>query len=367
MIGINCQACGTELAAQASACPRCGALAGRLSRVGYEGHRDPGQAGRRSGEVAGSATRQPHSLRRLATWLTAMLAGFSPERRARTVTGSRRIARVVGMAAALTLAALTVYLPAAWASGPVLMAGQQWLIKDNDLAVIGGIGSYQWIGCGLTTAPLTPRNYTPCHPGQDRIYASWWRFRDAVRDGRQPAGSTAIFDNETWAYTPKIEQADQRKYERLAGRLARARGITLVMTPYAPTQAAMIADDVTAGRYASVVEIQSQSLIGARARPLLDDVPAFAAFVAADVAAIRKASPTVPILAGLATDAGGIPVTAAQMFDAYQAIRASVAGFWLNADTWARPRGRGCAPAGCPLVAAAFLADLGVTGPAGQR
>jgi hypothetical protein len=211
------------------------------------------------------------------------------------------------MAAALTLAALTVYLPAAWASGPVLMAGQQWLIKDNDLAVIGGIGSYQWIGCGLTTAPLTPRNYTPCHPGQDRIYASWWRFRDAVRDGRQPAGSTAIFDNETWAYTPKIEQADQRKYERLAGRLARARGITLVMTPYAPTQAAMIADDVTAGRYASVVEIQSQSLIGARARPLLDDVPAFAAFVAADVAAIRKASPTVPILAGLATDAGGDP------------------------------------------------------------
>lgn len=111
----------------------------------------------------------------------------------------RRTASAIAIALILLLYALT-WLSTAGSSTagssarpPIRMAGRLWLIKDNDLTVLGGIGQYQWIGCGLTTAPLAKINYSPCHPGQDPIYASYWKFAYAIRSGKLPAGSTAIF------------------------------------------------------------------------------------------------------------------------------------------------------------------------------
>jgi len=247
-----------------------------------------------------------------------------------------------------------VAVPAqATSSPPTLMAGQEWMIKDNDLAGLGGLGSYEWIGCGATTAPLTSSGYAPCQPGEDPIYTDYDTFKQAVESGQVTSGETMIFDNEDWQYTPQWEQRNQEKYEVLAALLAFQHGVTFIDTPSAKTYAQILKEDVAAARHASVVEIQSQAL---------DRNPSqFIANVLNAVAAIRRVNATIPILAGLATDALGKPTTVQDMIEEYTGVKSSVQGFWLNANTWPPPRGRGCAPEGCPQTARQFLADIGVS------
>jgi len=240
----------------------------------------------------------------------------------------------------------------ATSSSPTLMAGQEWMVKDNDLAVLGGLGSYEWIGCGATTAPLTSTGYAPCQPGEDPIYTDYDTFEAAVESGQVTSGETVIFDNEDWQYTPSWERRNQEKYQVLAALLAMRHGITFINTPSAKTYAQILQEDLAAARYASVVEIQAQAN---------DRNPSsYEAHVLKTVAAIRKVNPTIPILAGLATDALGRPTTVRDMVEEYTGVKSYVQGFWLNANTWASPRGRGCAPEGCPQIAQQFLDDIGV-------
>ncbi len=241
-----------------------------------------------------------------------------------------------------------------WSVPPTLMAGQLWMIKSNDLASLGGVGSYEWIGCGLTTAPLTPDNYTPCQPGQVPIFTDYSKFQKAVLSHQLTEGDTVIFDNEVWKYTPAWEQAQQILYEQLAAQLAAENGITFINAPYGKSTKTIIAEDVGAAKYASVVEIQAQTL---------DRNPKeYGAFVRKAVAAIRAANPDVPILAGLATDAGGIPTSTNDMYREYESVKNDVQGFWLNADTWGSPHSHGCASQGCPVTARSFLKMIGVSG-----
>jgi hypothetical protein len=257
------------------------------------------------------------------------------------------------MSASVGVALLEAVPAQATSSPPTLMAGQEWMIKANDLAVIGGLGSYEWIGCGATTAPLTSSGYAPCQPGEDPIYTAYDTFRAAVEGGQVTSGETVIFDNEDWQYTPQWERRNQEKYEVLAALLAHQHGITFINSPSAKTYAQILQEDVAAARYASVVEIQAQAN---------DKNPSsFEAHVLKTVAAIRKVNPTVPILAGLATDALGRPTTVRDMIAEYTGVKSYVQGFWLNANTWASPRGRGCAPEGCPQIARQFLHDIGVS------
>jgi hypothetical protein len=274
------------------------------------------------------------------------------------------LALAVGMSCWLWVnpASSSATAPRATTSAPLLppgasvMAGKEWLIKSNDLAVLGGMGSYEWVGCGLTTAPLTPGNYSPCQPGQVPIYTSYSTFKADVLSHKLVSGDTVIFDNEVWKYTPTWEQRDQALYEQLAAQLAASNGITFINTPYAKTSAGMFADDVAAAKYASVVEIQAQTR---------DRNPAqYLSFVEEAVTSIRLVNPSIPILAGLATDAGGIPTTTANMLKEYNEVKNFVQGFWLNVNTWAPPHAKGCALKGCPQVARQFLEDIGVPPPA---
>jgi len=257
------------------------------------------------------------------------------------------------MTASVVVASLVAVPAQATPSPPTLMAGQEWMIKTNDLAVLGGLGSYQWIGCGATTAPLSISGYAPCQPGEDPIYTSYDTFEQAVEDGQVTSGETVIFDNEDWQYTPQWEQRNQEKYEVLAALLAIQHGIVLIDTPSAKTYVQILKEDVAAARHASVVEIQSQ----AQDR----DPSLFVSNVVKAVAAIRKVNPTIPILAGLATDALGRPTTVQDMIEEYNGVKSYVQGFWLNANTWAPPRGKGCAPEGCPQIGRQFLNDIGVS------
>ena len=139
------------------------------------------------------------------------------------------------MSTSVMVAVLNAVPAHATGSSPTLMAGQEWMIKDNDLAAIGGLGSYQWIGCGATTAPLTSSGYAPCQPGEVPIYTNYATFVQAVTDGQITSGETVIFDNEDWQYTPSWERRNQAKYEESAALIAQQHHITFINTPSAKT------------------------------------------------------------------------------------------------------------------------------------
>ncbi len=265
-------------------------------------------------------------------------------------------AAVLGVSSAASAAAIQAAGPAAVAIGPFtnLMAGQPFLIKENDLAVIGGKGTYQWVACGISTDPFNVAEVLPCAPGQDRIYASFYTLRYDTNHHKLVSGDTIIFDQEGWSITPAYEREHPQEFLQRAAQLAAASGVTIIETPTGATPGhtgvQQQALDVTAAAYAPVIELQDQYLDGNPA--------AYIATVKVNVAAVRAVSKTVVILAGLAPDAGGRPVTSADMLDEYQSVRSIVQGFWLNADQWAPPKGTGCAPAGCPLVVDQFITDI---------
>ncbi len=259
---------------------------------------------------------------------------------------------VYGLIIVLTSLALIVPAVSASAAATAPRPTKLWLVKDNDLAAFGTRygHDFRWIGCGIGTAPPFASKNGPCKPRQARIYGDYWKFRKAVLDGNQAKGTTVVFDQEHWRWTPLLEQEHPWLYEKLAGELARQHHIFIIMTTSERTEAAEIADAAAAAPYASAVEIQSQ---------FLDRRPRyFRDYVSTAVSKIRKASKTVPILAGLASDAGGVPVTAFDMTTEYRAVYGMVSGFWVNADQWRR--GVGCATTGCGPIVDQFLANIGV-------
>lgn len=251
-----------------------------------------------------------------------------------------------------------------------------WIIKSNDSAELGAqavadgvtLPSFQYVACGSQSDPLA------CQPQQTPIFTNFSTFRTAVRKGLT---GPVLIDYETWSLTP-AQQAKHPVYwiERTQD-LVRAHARQHIFTIEAPggkrTEAQLINEDVAAARSGSpVVSIQSQFGVG-------HPKSVFKPFIDKAIAAVRKVSSRVVILAGIATDAGGVPVsavasgsamintagtgavvTAGAMTQSYHyAISAGAAGFWLNASKWAPPRGTGCAPAGCPQTAIQFLENIG--------
>jgi hypothetical protein len=252
---------------------------------------------------------------------------------------------------ALTLALLALL----FISGPAraaatipapTMAGKYWLVKENDAQVIGE-GTWTWTGCGITTSPARIHHTGPCLPGQDRIYTSYWTLTRWITAGKQKPGTTVIFDQEGWTDTPLLERRHPAYYLQKACQYAAARRVRMIA---APTTGGLPVVQ-RAARYCPVLDLQIQYLDGAPRK--------YAQLARTYVTAIRKISRTVIILAGLAPDAAGRPVPAASMTAEYQATRALVQGYWLNADKWAA--GTGCAPEGCGATVRAFLTSIGAT------
>lgn len=244
----------------------------------------------------------------------------------------------------------------AGAGGPAVM-----MIKANDLAELpAGLGSWQVVGCGLTardgwSLPATTRERStgPCVAGQDRIFTSYASFASAITDRAILSGRTAIFDPETWIYTPKYEVANPVKYEVLAGRLARAHGIHLIYTPQGPPRPLLDAQYRAIAPFASVIELQSQYQ--------QNDPVSFKREVQHDLAIIRAVNPRVEVLAGLATDPGGKPASVSDMVASYTGVASLVEGIQLNLARWRAPRGKGCSSKGCPSIGVRFLSAIGVT------
>jgi hypothetical protein len=238
------------------------------------------------------------------------------------------------------------------------MAGQSWLTSRTAEAQLGGHGTYRWVICGVRQ----PGNEQPCLKPDVPCYASYLAFRSAVGALR---GRTVMLDLEGWNLTPRTEQQHERYFLKLAGLLARARGITLIeaavpTTGSTPRQRRNAAISLLAyeARWAAVVDIQDQSATGNPA--------AYVAEARTVTRAVRKVNPHVVVMDNLGTDSGGWlpagPHTSAAanaqvMYRTWLAARRYIGAWWLELPQWPGV----CQPAGCPQTAALFLTRLGAS------
>lgn len=276
--------------------------------------------------------------------------------RLRGVPGSGILRAAIGLlTAAAAIAALVII---AVPSAPAVSAAAEvhWLVKTNDLAILQAqaeadrvtLPAFSWEGCGGLSDP------DRCIRRQVPIYTSYGGVQAAAHAHR---AGVVIYDIEVWSYTPAQERADPLKWICKAAQLERSdKRLQVMITPYARTESAMIAQDVEAARCgAYAVDIQSQFANG-------HPRTSFQPFVAAAVKAIRKVSRHVIILAGLATN-NPVPQTASNLAADYRyALKDGVQGFWLNANVWSPDR---CSVAqggpGCPQVAIRFLKEIYMT------
>lgn len=239
----------------------------------------------------------------------------------------------------------------------VILPSKLEMIKANDLTAIGSqyARDFPVVLCGVATG-------VTCQPGMVPTFSNYRVLKAAIAgtgsgtDDTPTAltpGSTILVDFEPWAPTGSKEYAITPmqlklgiRFSRMITQLCVAHGIKLIFTAWARGFYPELIFDAVAAKYgAAVVSLQTQ---------VFDSKPAkFHRALVRAVATIRTASSTVTIWAGLATDAGGTPVTAQDMIKEYEQSYPIVAGFWENAAQW--PHGIGCAIEGCPLVSAGFL------------
>jgi hypothetical protein len=245
--------------------------------------------------------------------------------------------------------------PPAGPPGITAPTGPQWLVKSNDLALLGQQAAedgvimprFTWVGCGGLSDP------DACLPGQQPIFTNYWTLRAAAEAGM---AGIAVFDIEPWRRTPAAERANPGSYICKAARLQQTHPqLRVIITPYVKPPGAMLREDVTAascGAYA--VDIQSQF---ANADP-----DAFNAFIQRDVGDIRAVNKKVLILAGLATNNPAVQTPQNLVSDYHAALAHGVQGFWLNAADWGSENH--CTKAqggpGCPEIGVQFLEDIGL-------
>jgi len=213
-------------------------------------------------------------------------------------------------------------------------------IKVNDLGYIGAKPSqFEMVGCGNSTN-------TKCTPGQIPIYTSYWALK---RNAANLKGKTILFDQEHWSYTPAREYDNPVYYAEQIAKLCKADNIKLIFTgSRRGTENEIAIYDAAAQYGAREIAIQSQRNDGTLKK--------FRQYLSTVMGSIREVNSSVPIIAGIATDAGGSPISASQMVKDYNYAYTRVAGFWLNSPEW--PEGQGCAPEGCPATARQFLKDI---------
>jgi len=169
-------------------------------------------------------------------------------------------------------------------------------------------------------------------------FSSYAALQQALGKAELPAAVKAIiYDNESWQFTPSEEQHHLDRFEKLAADAIHKHGRTFIATPAADLVPVLnpkvqkggrydeylrLGVAKSAARYADVYEIQAQ---GSE-----NNLALYTRFVKGAAAQARSVNPRVLIFAGLSTNPSGKKITGQQLFEAIQATRADVDGYWLN-------------------------------------
>ena len=280
----------------------------------------------------------------------------------RATTGRRAVRAGASIAAAAGMLAALMLLGIQWAPRDAAYAASQkpapsWLVKSNDLILLRHraekdgvkLPAFTWVGCGGKSDP------DRCVAGQQPIFTSYEALRSKALTGWK---GTAVFDIETWSYTPRPQRKHPDKWICRAAHLTRVDShLKVIITPYAkPPAKRLVGEDVAAAKCgAYAVDVQSQFINGSPAK--------FGRFIGKAVRAVRRVNSKIIVLAGLATNNPSVQTAAHLAADYRKALVAGVNGFWLNAAKWGRRNQCTAAQGGpgCPQVGVRFLEDIGLT------
>jgi len=141
----------------------------------------------------------------------------------------------------------------------------------------------------------------------------------ALDHGLVPKDVVGIgLDDEAWSLTPASERSNPTAAVRSASQVVRSHGLEYLQLGNLPVNGSKVGG----AEYANVVDIQAQGDERDTAR--------YGAYVKALAAQARQLNPHVIVLAGISTNPSGPPVTAKELFDAVQATRKVVDGYWFN-------------------------------------
>lgn len=211
---------------------------------------------------------------------------------------------------------------------------------------------------------IPPRTSSAPNSLKTMSFADETLLRDAIVSHRLVPGTRAvIYDDEDWTLTPRDQQLHPARYYHEAAAVAHRHGLLLIATPATDLVNALAPGTPNGQKYSEflklgiaaaaacdtdVYKIQAQGSEEARST--------YRQFVRAAGAQARRAHPGVELLAGISTNPSGRMETPSVLFNAVQATRSIVAGYWLNdpANGKACPKCTGP----YPQIAVAFLQML---------
>lgn len=175
-----------------------------------------------------------------------------------------------------------------------------------------------------------------------------------------------LYDNEAWLATPAGEQHAPGTFMAEAARLVHRHHLVFLSSPALDLAAVLqpgagpldqaylrlgLAGEAASG--ADFVDIQAQSTETDPAR--------YASLVSQAGAQARRSNPKVVVVAGLSTNPGGAPVSAAQLAAAARVSNQMVQGYWVNIPS----PGQSCPACSAPRpdLAITLVEALGQTSP----
>jgi hypothetical protein len=222
-----------------------------------------------------------------------------------------------------------------------------WLISASALSMINNIDSS--LGENFFDNACTYVIGSPIPAGWSSIPTTGFRsfadFSTAITNGTIDTITRAVlYDNESWSFTPPIEQTNPALYMVLFGNLAHAYGYAFVGTPaldLVPLQPGYVSGTPSWEQYlsmqfpaavaqadADLYNIQAQSL-----EPAIGANPGSSTYVSLVKGAVSQArivNSGTSAFAGISTAPAGHIVTADQIYEAMVRTEKAVSGYWLN-------------------------------------
>lgn len=213
-------------------------------------------------------------------------------------------------------------------------------------------------------------DYTTCKPGDTLVVEDYNSLQSAVSNGVFTKGGlhTAVYDIESWPYTPTAQWHNPAPSIRKALSIARKAGVSLIVSPGGRLATCSNCWN-TATRYGALgVAIQSQGW-GWVSRTRSWDLATWYTKTAQAVGDVRRTrekygTATFAML-GLGTNTSQIHSAKVLEAEYNHATRVEkVTYFWMNANNWGRPKNvcpRADGGPGCPQIAVQFWKAEGLT------
>jgi hypothetical protein len=215
-------------------------------------------------------------------------------------------------------------------------------------------------------------DYTTCEPGDTLVVEDYNSLKSAVSNGVFTKGGlhTAVYDIESWPYTPTAQWHNPVPSIRKALSIARKAGVSLIVSPGGSLAMCSNCWHAATQYGALGVAIQSQGW-GWVSRTRSWDLATWYTKTAQAVADVRRArkkygTATFAML-GLGTNTSQIH-SAMVLEDEYNHATQveKVTYFWMNANNWGKPKSvcpRADGGPGCPQIAVQFWMAEGLTRP----